>query len=198
MRPQFALLFLCLVIVGASLLSTVFWLAIPILLQVIVDKAIGQNSADTLKALGFALLVVTLMASASEFGIGIMTSCLNRGNMINRNKILQFAAVLPKAFVIGVLLTIYSPKIAIATIILTLMACGASVFVAKIGSAQKSFTQPLPLAFRLPLTLVVLFVFWYGAFQVIANQLLLGQWLAAGVLGLEFAATLLSFTISQP
>jgi hypothetical protein len=196
MAPQLSLFFLCFAVFAASLFGTFFWLAIPMLLQVIVDKAIGQNSPDTLTILGLALLVCTLFASGSEVGIGVFTQLLARGELISRKKLLQFAAVLARVLAIGVLLTIYSPQVAFATIVLTAIACGASVFVAKSGSSKTSFPQPLPLSFRLPLTLVVLFVLWYGAFQVLADQLLLGQWLAVGVLSLQFAATLLSFSMS--
>ena len=196
MASQLSLFILCFAIFAASLFGTFFWLAIPMLLQVIVDKAIAQNSPDTLKVLGLALLVFTILASGSEVGIGAFTQLLARGELINRKKLLEFAAVLPRVLAIGVLLRIYSPQVAIATIVLTAIACGASVFVAKLGSSKTSLPQPLPLSFRLPLTLVVLFVLWHGAFQVLADQLLLGQWLAVGVLSMQFAATLLSFSMT--
>ncbi len=136
MRPQPAVILFCIAIVAASLCGPAFWLAIPMLLQVIVDKAIGQNSPDTLRVLGLVLLVVTLLASSSEMGIGILSRLFDRDSLI-------------------------------------------------------------PMSFRLPLTVVVLSALWYGAFQVLAGQLLLGQWLAVGVLSPQFAASLLTFTMTS-
>lgn len=198
MAPQLSLFLLLFAISSVSLFSTFFWLAIPMILQVIVDKVIGQHSQDALAVLGLALLVCSLFASGSEVGIGVFTQLLTRGELINRKKIVQFAAVLPRVLVIGAVLIIYSPQLAIAAIFVTAVACGASVLVTKFGSSKTSFPQPLPLSFRLPLTLIVLFVLWYGAFQVLAGQLLLGQWLAVGILSLQFAATLLSFSMTIP
>jgi len=196
MRSHLVLLLFCFAISAVSLFGAFFWLSIPLLLQVIVDKAIAQNSPETLRILGLSLLVVTLIASASEIGLSIFTQLLVHGKLINRDKLLHLAAVLPKALAIGVLLTIYSPQIAIAAIILTAIACGANIFFKKFGFTSSPSLNPLPLSFRLPLTLVVLFVLWYGGFQVIAGQLLLGQWLAVGVLSLQFAASLLSLTVT--
>jgi hypothetical protein len=196
MRSHLLLFFFCFAVFAASLFGTLFWLSIPLLLQVIVDKAIAPGSSETLKIIGLSLLIVTLIASASEIGLNIFTQQLVRSKLIDREIFLQLAAFLPKVLAVGILLAIYSQQIAIIATVLAAIACGATIFVRKFGSTRSPDAQPLPLSFRLPLTLVVLFVLWYGAFQVQAGELLLGQWLSVGVLSIQFVASLLSFTVT--
>jgi hypothetical protein len=193
-----ALILACIAVFVTSLFGTLFWLAIPTTLQVIVDKVIGQNSPGALSVLGVYMLVCVILASASEVLIGVFVQSLDRGELTNRRRLLQVAAVLPRALAIAVVLYLYNSGVTIATVVLTAMSCGANVLGAKLGYLKRSFRHPLPISLWLPLTLVVVFVLWYGAFQVLAGQLLLGQWVAVGVLSLQFAVTLLSFSSTLP
>ena len=177
-----------------SLFGTFFWLFIPLILQVIVDKAIVQNSPDSLNVLGLFLLLATLIASASEVGLAALIAVFVRGGLVCREIFLQVGAALPKVLVFWVVMPIYSPQIAVVSTVLAAIACGAYYFFKKgrIGTGRVS--EPLPLSFRLPLTLIVVFVLWDGASLVLAVQLTLGQWLAIGIFTLQFVASALSLT----
>lgn len=175
-----------------SLLGALFWLSIPLLLQVIVDKVLLRNSADTLNILGIALLLTTLLASVLEIGLKSLIHLFVRSQVALRETLLNLAAALPRVILLASVLLIYSLHVAVVAIVLTAIACGAYYIINKIRPSGSSGVSPLPLSFRLPLTLIVLFVLWSGASLVLSGQFTLGQWLAIGIMSLEFAACLLS------
>ncbi len=184
----------CLPVVLISFLGAMIWLSIPLLLQVVIDKVLLQNSPDTLGIVYTALLVTTLMASGLEIGLNGIIATLVRSHMTLKESYLQLAAVLPKVLLTISLLTSYSPQSAIVAAVLTGIACGSCLLLNRTNISSKSRFYPLPLSFRLPLTLVVLAVLWHGASLVLSGQLSLGQWVCIGILSLQFAACLLSFT----
>ena len=92
------------------------------------------------------------------------------------------------------IMAIYSPQLAFASTGLTALACGTYYLLKRNRLVAESGSEPLPLSFRLPLTLIVLFLFWYGASLVLAVQLSLGQLIAFIILSIEFVAFLLSVT----
>jgi ABC-type bacteriocin/lantibiotic exporter with double-glycine peptidase domain len=51
------------------------------MIQVIIDKVIVQNSPDFLNVLGLFLIVVTLVASASEIGLTTLTAFFIRNGL---------------------------------------------------------------------------------------------------------------------
>ena len=185
---------LCLPVLLVSFFGAMFWLSIPLLLQVIVDKVLLQHSPDTLSIVCMALLVTTLIASGLEIGLNGIIATLVRSHMASKESVLKLAAVLPRALLIISVMTNYSPQIAVTAAVLTATACGSCFILNRINVSSKSRIYPLPLSFRLPLTLIVLVVLWQGASLVLSDQLSLGQWISIGILSLQFAACLLSFT----
>jgi ABC-type bacteriocin/lantibiotic exporter with double-glycine peptidase domain len=177
-----------------SFFGTLFWLSIPLILQVIIDKVIVQNSPDSLNDLGIALLMLTLIASAFEIGLAAFTAALIRSHLVSREIFLQLAATLPKVSIFLVVMVYYSPQLAVASTVLTAIACGAYFFLKRSRIGAELNSNPLPLSFRLPLTLIVLFILWYGTSLILDGQLTLGQWTAIGIFNLQFVASLLSLT----
>ncbi len=193
MQSLLVLLLFCLTVLLVSFVGSLFWLSIPLLLQLIVDKVLIQNSTDTLSVLGIALLVSTLIASAVEVGLNSLIAVLARSQMASRETLLQLAAVLPRALVIISVIMIYNLQIGAATTVLTAIACGSYYFLNKTIDSSNPGNYPLPLSFRLPLTLIPLVILWHGVSLVLSDELSLGQWIAIGLLSLQFAACLLSF-----
>jgi len=176
-----------------SAFGTLFWLSIPLVIQVIIDKVIVQNSPEILNLLGVFLIVTTLIASASEIGLAALTAAIV-GNGLARNLFLKVAVTLPKVLAMLLLMAIYSPQLAFASTGLTALACRTYYLLKRIRLVAECSSEPLPLSFRLPLTLIVLFLFWYGASLVLAVQLSLGQLIAFIILSIQFVAFLLSVT----
>jgi len=176
-----------------SAFGTLFWLSIPLVIQVIIDKVIVQNSPDALNVLGLFLIVMTLIASASEIGLAALTAAIIR-NCLARDIFLKLAVTLPKILAMLVVMAIYSPQLAFASTGLTALACGTYYLLKRGRLVAESSSEPLPLSFRLPLTLIVLFLFWYGASLVLALQLSLGQLIAFSIFNIQFVAFLLSLT----
>jgi ABC-type bacteriocin/lantibiotic exporter with double-glycine peptidase domain len=160
---------------------------------VIIDKVIVQNSPDALNVLGLFLIVMTLIASASEIGLAALTAAIIR-NCLARDIFLKLAVTLPKILAMLVVMAIYSPQLAFASTGLTALACGTYYLLKRGRLVAESSSEPLPLSFRLPLTLIVLFLFWYGASLVLALQLSLGQLIAFSIFNIQFVAFLLSLT----
>jgi ABC-type bacteriocin/lantibiotic exporter with double-glycine peptidase domain len=106
-----------------SAFGTLFWLSIPLVIQVIIDKVIVQNSPDTLQVLGVFLIVMTLIASAWEVGLAALTAAIIR-NGLARDIFLKLAVTLPKILAMLVFMAIYSPQLALASTVLTALACG--------------------------------------------------------------------------
>jgi ABC-type bacteriocin/lantibiotic exporter with double-glycine peptidase domain len=193
MRSFLTQLFFSFVVFFASLLGTLFWLSIPLILQVIIDKVIVQNSPESLNTLGGFLLLLTLIASVFEIGIASLTAVLLQGRLAS-NKFLQLASELPKVLVFFVIMMYYSPQIAVTSIIMTTIACVFYYFLKKSRIRAEQISEPLPLSFRLPLTIIVLFVLWHATFMVLDGEITLGQWLAIGIFNLQFVASALSLT----
>ena len=91
-------------------------------------------------------------------------------------------------------MTAYSPLLEVVSTVLTAIACGAYYLIKKSRVGAEPSSHPLPLSFRLPLTLIILFFLWYGAVLVLDGSLTLGQWLAVGIFNLQFVASLLGLT----
>ncbi|MBD2624810.1 hypothetical protein H6G48_25430 [Microcystis flos-aquae FACHB-1344] len=176
-----------------SAFGTLFWLSIPLVIQVIIDNVIIQNSPEALNFWGVFLIVTTLFASASEIGLAALTAAII-GNGLARNLFLKVAVTLPKVLAMLSLMAIYSPQLAFASTGLTALACGTYYLLKRNRLVAESGSEPLPLSFRLPLTLIVLFLFWYGASPVLAAQLSLGQLIAFIIFSIQFVAFLLSLT----
>ncbi len=196
MRSFATQLFFSFVVFLLSLWGTLFWLSIPLILQVIIDKVIVQNSPDSLNTLGGLLLSLTLIASAFEIGVAALTTVLIRGRLVSREIFLKLASALPKVLLFLVIMIHYNYQMAATSIILTTVACVFYDFLTKRRISSQKISEPLPLTFRLPLTLIVLFVLWYGTFMVLDGVISLGQWLAIAIFNLQFAASVLSLTAS--
>lgn len=196
MRSFATQLFFSFVVFFVSLWGTLFWLSIPFTFQVIIDKVIVQNSPDTLKILGIFLLCSTLFASAFEIGVAALTTVFIRGRLVSREIFLKLASALPKVLLFLVIMILYNYQMAATSIILTIIACVFYYFVTKRRIVSQKISELLPLTFRLPLTLIVLFVLWYGTFMVLDGEITLGQWIAIAIFNLQFAASVLSLTAS--
>lgn len=159
----------------------------------IIDNVIIQNSPEALNFWGVFLIVTTLFASASEIGLAALTAAII-GNGLARKLFLKVAVTLPKVLAMLSLMAIYSPQLAFASTGLTALACGTYYLLKRNRLVAESGSEPLPLSFRLPLTLIVLFLFWYGASPVLAAQLSLGQLIAFIIFSIQFVAFLLSLT----
>jgi len=188
------LIVFCLPALSVSFIAAWAWLGIPLLLQVMIDKVFSQNSPDTLGILGLALLVVTLLASGLEICLSQTIAVLVRSRKASSESFLRLVVVLPRALSAASIITVYSRHIALTTAVLTAVACGSCFFLNRINVVSKFRSYPLPLNFRLPLTLIVLVVLWQAASLVLSGQLTLGQWMALGIFCLQFAFDLLSFT----
>lgn len=184
-------LLLSLALFFLSVVSVLFWLSIPLMIQVIIDKVIVQNSPDTLQVLGIALIVMTLIASALEVGSAALTAFFIR-NGLAKDIFLKLAATLPKILAMLAVMAIYSPQLALASTVLTALACGTYYLLKRGRLAAESSSELLPLSFRLPLTLIVVFVLWYGTSFVVNGQLTLGQLIALSIFNIQFVSSLLS------
>ncbi|HAC64491.1 MAG TPA: hypothetical protein DCF68_13370 [Cyanothece sp. UBA12306] len=165
----------------------VFWLLIPLLIQVIIDKVIVQNSPDTLSVLGLFLLISSLITSGVEIGLATLTTILIRSALVSEF-FLRIANTLPKVLAIVVVMFVYYPLMAGASIILTALAGGTYYLL----NRKDSSSQPLPLSFRLPLTLIFIFVVWYGSSLVLEGDLSLGQLIALSIFNIQFVSLVLS------
>jgi ABC-type multidrug transport system fused ATPase/permease subunit len=92
------------------------------------------------------------------------------------------------------LMAIYSPQLAFASTGLTALTSWDLLPSKRSRLVAECSSEPLPLSFRLPLTLIVLFLFWYGVSLVLTVQLSLGQLIAFIILSIQFVAFLLSVT----
>lgn len=170
-----------------NLWGMVFWLLIPLLIQVIIDKVIVQNSPDTLSVLGLFLLISSLITSGVEIGLATLTTILIRSALVSEF-FLRIANTLPKVLAIVVVMFVYYPLMAGASIILTALAGGTYYLL----NRKDSSSQPLPLSFRLPLTLIFIFVVWYGSSLVLEGDLSLGQLIALSIFNIQFVSLVLS------
>ena len=197
MQSLIELLLLCLPVLLVSFIGAIFWLSIPLLLQVIVDKVLLQNSPDTLNILCIALLVSSLMANGLDIWLNGIIATLVRNHRASRESFLHLATVLPRALLILLVMTIYNPQIAVVAAVLTAIACGSYFLLNRLNIRSKPIIDPLdllPLSFRIPVILVVLLVLWQGASLVLSGQLTIGQWISIAILNLQLATCLLSFT----
>lgn len=179
-----------LVVISVGLCSTFFWVSIPLILLAMIDRVIAQNSPDSLYFFGVTLLILTIFASASEIGLASLTAYFIRSRLVSRNIFLQLSAT--KALVFLVIMAFYSLLLAGASTVLTAIACGAYYLTKKSRVGSEPSSHHLPLSFRLPLTLIVLFILWYGLYLVLDGSLTFGQWRAMGIFNLQFVASLLS------
>lgn len=174
----------------ASAFTTLFWLAIPLIVQVIIDKVIAQTSADSLSVLGVFLIMTTLFASASEVGLSILSRYCSRAGFAE-GILLSLAFAVPRILISLVLMSVYNVQLLFASIVLTSIAGGTYYLLKKPRLLVESSSDPLPLSFRLPLTLITLFIFWYGSFLVIKNLLSLGQLVAFSIITIQVVALVL-------
>lgn len=141
--------------------------------------------------------MITLIASASEIGLATLTAFFIR-NGLAKDIFLKLAATLPKILAMLVVMAIYSLQLALASTVLTALACGTYYLLERgrrrIESAERLVVSSdlLPLSFRLPLTLIVLFILWYGTSFVLNAQLTLGQLIALSIFNIQFVSSLLS------
>lgn len=194
MKVNPTLLLMALPVSLISFIGALFWLSISMILQVIVDKIFAQKPMDAYGIVGLALIVPVFLGSCFEVGLDSVISIVARSQGAPRESLLQLSAVFPRVILIVTVLAVYSPLIAAITVGLTAIACATSLLLKRSRIGGFSRPYPLPLSFRLPFTLVVLIVLWCGGYLVLAEQFTVGQWMATGILSLQFAAVVLSFT----
>lgn len=127
MKVNPTLLLMALPVLLISFIGALFWLSIPMFLQVIVDKIFAQKSMDTYSIVGLALIVPVFLGSCFEVGLDSVISIVARSQGAPRESLLQLSAVFPRVILIVTVLAVYSPLIAAITVGLTAIACATSL-----------------------------------------------------------------------
>ena len=83
----------------ASFVIQILGLATPLVIQVIIDKAVSQRSLDTLQVLGFSLLIVAIVeAVLGMLRIFLFTEITNRIDMSFSSTVIQKLFRLPLSY----------------------------------------------------------------------------------------------------
>ena len=185
-------LLLSIAVLFLSVFSISFWLSIPLIIQVIIDKVIVQNSPEELSILSLYLLILSLLASALEIAISTFTTTFIRKGLVNESFV-GIVTTLPPVVVMGIVMNVYSPMLAGGCLILNLFFCGTYYFLFRGQSRSNNLlSKPLPLSFRLPLTLIFIFVVWSGSQLVLKQELSLGQLIAFNIFSIYLSSSMLN------
>lgn len=206
------IIFLKIIFVIVSTYAFKCWLAIPLMLQVIIDKVISQNSIDTLGYLCFFTLAIIIIGSVSEYGSFIIFKSLTNRRKNNSKKSsinIKQGTELVKILFLFWIIFLYSPILASVSIIIVLIESTLLVYrltkkrinnyPQNSNDIKNESYNTFPFYYYIMFAIyLILFVisFSLGSFLVLDGKLTLGQLIAFHLINLQLVLLSLNFTIN--